>query len=68
MAKIKVKSHSGAKKRFKSTGKGKFTFQKTNRRHNLTKRSPKRKRNLRVGGVVGPEQHHQVVAMLPYGA
>ena len=68
MPKIKMKSHSGAKKRFKSTGTGKFKFQKTNKRHTLTKRPPKRKRHLRNAGYVGPEQHHQIVAMLPYGS
>jgi large subunit ribosomal protein L35 len=68
MPKIKVKSHSGAKKRFKSTGTGKFKYQKTNKRHTLTKRPQKRKRQLRAAGIVGPEQHHQIVAMLPYGA
>ena len=68
MPKIKMKTHSGAKKRFKSTGTGKFKYQKTFKRHLLTGRSSKRKRHLRLGGYVGPEQHHQIVAMLPYGA
>ena len=39
MAKIKVKTHSGAKKRFKRTGTGKFKYQKTFKRHLLTGRS-----------------------------
>jgi len=30
----KVKTHSGAKKRFRVTGSGKIAFQKTGRRHN----------------------------------
>ena len=68
MPKIKMKTHSGAKKRFKSTGTGKFKYQKVNKRHTLTGRTQKRKRQLRRPGYVGPEQHHQIAAMLPYGA
>ena len=41
MAKVKVKTHSGAKKRFKVTGTGKFKYQKTNRRHRLTQKDTK---------------------------
>jgi large subunit ribosomal protein L35 len=67
MPKIKVKSHSGAKKRFKQTASGKFKYQKTYKRHLLTGRSTKRKRHLRQAGIVGHSHHHQVVAMLPYG-
>ena len=33
MAKIKTKTHSGAKKRFKVTANGKVKYQKTNKRH-----------------------------------
>ena len=33
MAKVKVKTHSGAKKRFKVTGTGKVKYQHTNKRH-----------------------------------
>ena len=32
MAKVKVKTHSGAKKRFKITGNGKVKYQHTNKR------------------------------------
>ena len=63
----KVKTHSGAKKRFKRTGTGKFKFQHVFKRHLLSNRSKKRKRQLRKGGYVGPAQHHQIAAMLPYG-
>ncbi|MBE7454023.1 MAG: 50S ribosomal protein L35 [Kofleriaceae bacterium] len=64
----KVKTHSGAKKRFKRTASGKFKFQSVFRRHLLTGRRTKRKRQLRKGSYVGPAQHHQIAAMLPYGA
>ena len=64
----KVKTHSGAKKRFKRTGTGKFKYQKTFKRHLLTGRSAKRKRHLRAPGYVGDTHHHQIEALLPYGA
>ena len=38
MAKIKTKTHSGAKKRFKMTASGKVKYQKTNKRHRLTQK------------------------------
>lgn len=34
--KIKIKTHSGAKKRFNLSKNGKVKYQKTNRRHRLT--------------------------------
>ncbi len=49
----KVKTNSSAKKRFKVTGTGEITFQKPFKRHILTKKSKKRKRNLRKAGLVG---------------
>jgi large subunit ribosomal protein L35 len=43
----KMKTHSGAKKRFKVTGSGKFTRRHGMRSHILEKKSPKRKRAFR---------------------
>ena len=43
----KMKTHSGAKKRFKLTGKGKVKFKRANMRHILTKKSSKYKRQAR---------------------
>jgi large subunit ribosomal protein L35 len=48
----KVKTNSSAKKRFKVTGTGKITHQKAFRRHILTKKSKKRKRNMRKDGMM----------------
>ncbi|HLY70974.1 MAG TPA: 50S ribosomal protein L35 [Puia sp.] len=48
----KVKTNSSAKKRFKVTGTGKISFQRAYKRHILTKKSKKRKRNLRKKGLV----------------
>ena len=43
----KIKTHSGAKKRFKVTSTGKIKRGHVGRRHILNKKSTKRKRNLR---------------------
>jgi large subunit ribosomal protein L35 len=43
----KMKAHKGAKKRFSVTGSGKVRRHKAFKSHILTKKSPKRKRNLR---------------------
>jgi large subunit ribosomal protein L35 len=48
----KMKSNSGAKKRFKVTGTGKIMRKKAYTSHILTKKSQKRKRNLRKQTVV----------------
>ncbi len=42
----KMKSHSGAKKRFKVTGSGKVTRRSKNLNHFLEKKSSRRKRRL----------------------
>jgi large subunit ribosomal protein L35 len=44
----KMKSHSGAKKRFKVTGTGKIVHRKGFSSHMLEKKSPKRKRAFSV--------------------
>ncbi|HTQ66763.1 MAG TPA: 50S ribosomal protein L35 [Puia sp.] len=48
----KVKTNSSAKKRFKVTGTGEITYQRAFKRHILTKKSKKRKRNLNKKGVI----------------
>jgi len=60
----KVKTNSSAKKRFKVTGSGKITFQKAFKRHILTKKSTKRKRNMRQDGVVADANLHFVKRLL----
>jgi large subunit ribosomal protein L35 len=42
----KMKTHSGASKRFKVTGSGKLRREKTNRRHLLEHKSSRRTRRL----------------------
>jgi len=49
----KMKTHTGAKKRFKVTGTGKVKRLKAFKSHILTKKTSKRKRNLRRATIVG---------------
>jgi large subunit ribosomal protein L35 len=49
---MKMKTHRGAAKRFKTTASGKVRRFKANKSHILTKKGPKRKRNLRRPGLV----------------
>ena len=60
----KVKTNSSAKKRFKVTGTGEITFQKAFKRHILTKKSTKRKRNMRKKGIVQSTERPRVLKML----
>ena len=48
----KMKSHKGARKRFKVTGSGKVKRYRAFKSHILTKKSAKRKRHLRRGAIV----------------
>ena len=48
----KMKTNSGAKKRFSLTGTGKIKRKHAFKSHILTKKSTKRKRNLTYGGLV----------------
>jgi large subunit ribosomal protein L35 len=49
---MKMKTHKGAKKRFKVTSSGKVRRYKAYKSHILTKKTSKRKRRLRQGGLV----------------
>jgi large subunit ribosomal protein L35 len=62
----KVKTHSGAKKRFKRTASGKFKFASVFKRHLLTGRTQKRKRQARRANYVPDAHHHQIEKLLPY--
>jgi large subunit ribosomal protein L35 len=48
----KMKSHKGARKRFKITGSGKVKRMRAYKSHILTKKSPKRKRRLRQSAII----------------
>ena len=62
----KMKSHSGAKKRFKLTATGKVKRYSQNKSHILSKKSTKRKRRLRTGTYVSATQEKTVKTLIPY--
>ena len=62
----KMKSKSGAAKRFRALGSGKFKRSHAFMRHILTKKSTKRKRQLRGMETVGASDRKSVSRMLPY--
>ena len=61
-----MKSHSGAKKRFKLTATGKVKRYSQNKSHILSKKSTKRKRRLRTGTYVSATQEKTVKTLIPY--
>jgi len=62
----KMKTHSGAAKRFHKTGSGKvkrgFAFQ----RHILTSKSTKSKRQTDMGGMIDKVDLPKILRMIPY--
>ncbi len=60
----KMKSHRGAAKRFKRTGTGKISRMKQGKSHILTKKSRKRKRNLRKRALVSSVDRKRVDQLL----
>jgi len=62
----KLKTHSGAKKRFKKTGTGQVVRHKAYARHLLTSKSRSRKRNLAQGVVADKTNQKSLHEMLPY--
>ena len=68
MPKIKMKTKKSAAKRFSFTGTGKVKYKKQNLRHILTKKSTKRKRNLRHTGILSDADVPVIrKKLLPYG-
>jgi large subunit ribosomal protein L35 len=60
----KVKTKSGAKKRFAITSSGKIKRKHAYKSHILTKKSTKRKRNLTQTGLVNKADEQNVKLML----
>ncbi len=60
----KMKSNSGAKKRFKLTGTGRVKRKHAFHNHILTKKSQKRKRNLRQDAIIEKVDETRVKRML----
>ena len=66
-AKLKLKTHKGAAKRFKLSAGGKVLRRHAFARHILTSKPSKRKRRLAQAAIVAPGDAAHVRAMLPYG-
>ena len=62
----KQKTHRASAKRFSLTKSGKIKRGKAFKKHILTKKSPKRKRNLRKTGYVSPAEAKTVKRLIPY--
>ncbi len=61
----KLKTHRGTAKRFRKTGSGKFKRSQAFTSHILTKKSTKRKRQLRSTLMICAADHKAVHKMLP---
>ena len=62
----KLKSHSGAKKRFLKTGGGKFKHARSGRRHLLSPRSGEQKQFTRTKNVLNKTDGKILDRFLPY--
>lgn len=62
----KLKTNRAAAKRFRATASGKYKRGQSHKRHILTKKSSKRKRQLRGGGIVVAQDQGRVQQMLPW--
>lgn len=62
----KIKTHSGAKKRFKLTGRGKAMYKRSGARHLLIGMSAKRGRWLRRHNVLPKAETDVIKALMPY--
>lgn len=60
----KMKTHSGVKKRFKLTGKGKLKRQQANRRHYLEHKSSRLTRRLASDQIVAPADAKKLKKMM----
>jgi large subunit ribosomal protein L35 len=63
----KMKTNRAAAKRFKKTGSGKFVFAKSHANHILTKKTTKRKRNLRQSQIISKSNKKVLKKLLPNG-
>ena len=60
----KMKTHSGAKKRFRITGSGKVMREQANKRHLLEHKSSRRTRRLSADQVVSPADTPKIKKLL----
>ncbi len=62
----KLKTHSGAKKRFKITATGKIKRRRANKSHLLTGKPSRRTRRLRQATFVSKSDFKNIKRLLPY--
>ena len=62
----KMKTHSGAKKRFNLTASGKVKRAHAFKSHILNKKDTKRKRGLRMGAYADATNEPAIKRMIPY--
>lgn len=62
----KIKTHRGAAKRFSLTKSGRVKRAKAYKSHILTKKSAKRKRNLRQGTYITAQEEKNIKQLIPY--
>ena len=62
----KIKTKSGAKKRFKVTGSGKIKRKRAYMNHILTKKETKQKRRLANKAIVNKVDESNIRPMIPY--
>lgn len=62
----KQKTHSASKKRFKISGTGKVIRTRAYKKHKLTCKSAKQKRNLRGSTIASSANEANIKQMIPY--
>ncbi len=62
----KIKTNRGAAKRFRKTGTGRIRRNKAFTSHILTKKSTKRKRELRQGALIHKADERNIARLIPY--
>ena len=62
----KMKTHRGAAKRFKATGKGRLKHKQPYTSHILTSKTAKRKRQLRQAAYMSTVENKSLMVLLPY--
>ena len=62
----KIKTHKGAAKRFKMTGKGKIKRSRAYKSHLMTGKPAKRTKRLRTPTLVSDREYVNIRRLLPY--
>ena len=67
MAKYKIKTNRAAAKRYRVTGGGAVKIGRKGKRHCLSNKARKRKRQLRGTLLLGPTDEAMAKSLVPYG-